>query len=333
MTSYSRFLHEGAPCNCCGGTRYRTSLSGFDLRVGIPTDFQLCECQECHLVCLQPQPDFAQLARHYPDWLWQNEIDRQEISHAKFKPVLDLLNRRQPAHGHLLDVGCGPGDFVALAQQADWQAYGIEVSPNQVKFAQERGLPVSLCEDFMMYTSEIHFQAVVFNHVLEHVPSPKEYLMQGFRLLSPGGILVVAVPNYACLSRRVFRQYWTHLDLPRHIFQYTPKTLSHLIRSAGGRVLEVRFNDHIQDSLGVRDSARRWIQQGLLHRPVKYRSMALPKLGAGTRQTNLKRWLIYIYRTCGNVAATLTEVAHLADTFVVVAALNENENSRSEPLA
>jgi SAM-dependent methyltransferase len=291
--------------------------------VGILTEFQLYECQECHLVSLQPQPNSAQLAPHYPDWLWQNEIGRQEISRAKFKPVFALLNRRQPAHGHLLDVGCGPGDFIAQAQLVGWQAYGIEVSPSQVKFAQERGLPVSLCEDFLAYTSDVHFQAIVFNHVLEHVPSPKSYLMQGFRLLSPGGILVIAVPNYACLSRRIFRQYWTHLDLPRHIFHYTPQTLSRLIRSAGGHVLEVRFDDHIQNSLGTRDSARRWIQQGLLRRPIKNKSMTVPESSTVTRQTALKRWLTCIYRAYGNVTATLTEAGHLADTFIVAAASGE----------
>jgi len=132
MTPYSRSLYEGAPCNCCGGTRYWSSLRGFDQRVGILTEFQLYECQECRLVSLQPQPDSAQLARHYPDWLWQNEIGRQEISHAKFKPVIDLLNCRQPAHGRLLDVGCGPGDFIAQAQQAGWQASGIEVSSSDL---------------------------------------------------------------------------------------------------------------------------------------------------------------------------------------------------------
>jgi len=194
---------------------------------------------------------------------------------------------------------------------------------SQVKFAQGRGLPVSLCEDFMVYTSDIHFQAIVFNHVLEHVPSPKGYLMQGLRLLSPGGILVIAVPNYACLSRRTFRQHWTHLDLPRHIFQFTPQTLSRLIRSTGGHVLEVRFDDHIQNSLGTRDSARRWIQQGLLRRPVKDRSMTVPESGTVTRQIYFKRWLTYIYQAYGNVTATLTEAGHLADTFIMAAALSE----------
>ncbi len=319
MTSYHTSLSEGAPCNCCGSTYYRLSLRGFDQRVGILTEFQLYECQKCHLVSLQPQPNSAQLAQHYPDWLWQNEIGQQEISRAKFKPVFDLLNRRQPAHGTLLDVGCGPGDFIAQAQQAGWQAYGIEVSPSQVKFAQGRGLSVSLCEDFMMYTSDIHFRAIVFNHVLEHVPSPKGYLMQGFRMLSPGGILVIAVPNYACLSRRIFRQYWTHLDLPRHIFQYTPQTLSRLIRSARGRVLDVRFDDHIQNSLGTRDSARRWIQYGLLRRPFNDGSTIIPESGTVTRQTNLKRWLTYLYHAYGNVTATLTEAGHLADTFIMAA--------------
>ncbi len=324
MTSYNVSPYKGAPCDCCGNTHYRQSLRGFDQRVGILTEFQLYECQECHLVSLQPQPNPAQLEPHYPDWLWQNEIDRKEISQAKFKPVFELLNQWQPAHGCLLDVGCGPGDFVAQAQQLGWQAYGIEVSLSQVEFARKRGLPVAFCEDFMVCTFDMSFQAIVFNHVLEHVHSPKGYLKQAFRLLGTGGILVIAVPNYACLSKRLFHQYWTHLDLPRHIYQYTPDTLSRLIMAAGGRVLELRFNDHVQDSLGARDSLRRWIQHAVLRRPVKPKPVAPPEsLTAVTHLASYKRWLKDLYHAYGNEMAALTEATHMADTFIIVAALSD----------
>src|SRR5262245_17166420 len=105
MNSNELSPYGASPCDCCGAVHYRRSLGGFDHRVGIPTRFQLFECRECHLVSLQPRPDPAQLAWHYPDWLWQNEINRREISQAKFKPVFKLLNQWQPAHGRLLDVG------------------------------------------------------------------------------------------------------------------------------------------------------------------------------------------------------------------------------------
>jgi SAM-dependent methyltransferase len=77
------------------------------------------------------------------------------------------------------------------------------------------------------------FDAVVFNHSLEHIPDPLGALEGAGRLLHPGGSLVVAVPNFASVQRRVFGGDWFHLDLPRHRQHLEPRTLSELVRRAG----------------------------------------------------------------------------------------------------
>ncbi len=59
--------------------------------------------------------------------------------------------------------------------------------------------------------------AVVFWHSLEHLPRPGEAIREAARLLSPGGVLVVAVPNSASLQAAAFGDRWLALDLPRHL--------------------------------------------------------------------------------------------------------------------
>lgn len=45
--------------------------------------------------------------------------------------------------------------------------------------------------------------------------------------------MILSVPNYDCTERRAFRQYWRHLDIPRHLCHFTPQTLSALAGTVG----------------------------------------------------------------------------------------------------
>jgi SAM-dependent methyltransferase len=75
------------------------------------------------------------------------------------------------------------------------------------------------------------------NHVFEHVPDPRSLLEECYRLLSPGGHLVLAMPNLGSLGHRIFRQHWLALDPPRHLCLWRTTTLSKVLRDTGFRVL------------------------------------------------------------------------------------------------
>src|SRR5207253_2142242 len=109
---------ELPPCDFCGNTQFRLGVRGPDFRVAGTGEYQLYECLSCGLATLQPPLAIESLAQHYPDWLWQNELSRSPSAPAKLIVALETLQRWHAAPGVLLDVGCGPGDFVLLAQQA-----------------------------------------------------------------------------------------------------------------------------------------------------------------------------------------------------------------------
>jgi SAM-dependent methyltransferase len=77
------------------------------------------------------------------------------------------------------------------------------------------------------------FDAVLFNHSLEHVAEPLDDLLLALGLLRKGGIAIVASPNFESWQRRRFGTYWFHLDLPRHRSHFTPEGLERLLRRAG----------------------------------------------------------------------------------------------------
>src|SRR5262249_20717718 len=71
----------------------------------------------------------------------------------------------------------------------------------------------------------------------EHVDAPLDLLDKVKKVLAPGGRVFVSVPNIASLQARIFRSRWFHLDPTRHMFHYTPETLTRLLEKAGFHVV------------------------------------------------------------------------------------------------
>ena len=95
------------------------------------------------------------------------------------------------------------------------------------------------------------FDVITMYHVLEHLYDPREALSKAYQLLRSEGLLVVAVPNFDSLQARLFRQRWYHLDAPRHLYHFTPRTLKMLLHKAGFKVLETRWFSIEHDWAGI----------------------------------------------------------------------------------
>jgi SAM-dependent methyltransferase len=101
------------------------------------------------------------------------------------------------------------------------------------------------------------FDVVVFQHALEHVVEPKDDLARAFELLRPGGLLLVALPNFGSEQARRFGSAWFHLDLPRHRSHFTPEGLDRLLHAAGFEGIELSTTT-TADGLGNSLQYRRW---------------------------------------------------------------------------
>ena len=306
-------------CAACGGRDLAPLLTASDLRTAAPGTYAYALCLQCRLVQISPAPSSAQLAAAYPDWLWQDELARGRSAPSRVKHALAQLAKHGKTTGDMLDVGCGPGTLLVGARAAGWRALGIESSGEQVRYCRSRDLEAEFVPDFSAYADTRSYDAVVFNHVLEHVPAPRAYVHKALTLLKPDGLLLVAVPNVDSLSRLVFGKYWMHLDAPRHLFQFSPRTLSDIIQREGGKVVDVVMGDREDNATGVRDSLRRWLMYGIAGRPV--RATRATENSAPNNAADLQRPAIgrRLYRAYGQAIAALSESVHRADTIVTIA--------------
>jgi SAM-dependent methyltransferase len=167
-------------------------------------------CAACGVATTDPWPDAAALADAYggPYRPPQGRVSGpgDAILGLTRATLARRLDRVAPP-GPVLDVGAGGGGLVSALHRRGREAIGLE---REAKGDFIRDTPLGELEDGS-------FAAIVFWHSLEHLERPGDDLDRAARLLAPGGVLIVAVPNAASLQARAFGDRWLALDLPRHL--------------------------------------------------------------------------------------------------------------------
>jgi 2-polyprenyl-3-methyl-5-hydroxy-6-metoxy-1,4-benzoquinol methylase len=137
--------------------------------------------------------------------------------------------------GRLLDVGCGNGGFLLLAQQAGWQVEGLDFDSGAVQTARSRGLEVRHGGIEVLDGRNSCYDVITLCHVIEHMYDPIVTLRRLHALLKPGGVLWLDTPNLSSLGALRFGPHWQALDPPRHLVLFTPSSLVNSLVAAGFR--------------------------------------------------------------------------------------------------
>jgi 2-polyprenyl-3-methyl-5-hydroxy-6-metoxy-1,4-benzoquinol methylase len=232
-------------CPVCGKTEFRNKLVVEDKSVS-KESFAIQQCEACSLQFTNPRPDAAHIGRYYEsdEYVSHNSgaggMINQAYKVARFftmRRKVGLLNKLAPRKGRLFDYGCGTGHFLAAAKADGWQVAGWEPNARAREEASHRvGQPVGT-ESLVTYQAG-SFDAITLWHVLEHVHTLNETLTQLISLLKPDGVLLIAVPNVDSLDAQHYRQDWAAYDVPRHLYHFSPKTMTQLLKKHKMQVLE-----------------------------------------------------------------------------------------------
>ena len=236
---------EDKPCpmGCLG--RETKVLTGCDRLHRLHGEFTVVQCQTCGLMRTNPRPTRQAIAFYYPENYGPHQGTRfidastRKDAHGFWKlaatRVLDTDSRKIPPlrPGRMLEIGCGSGSFLARMAARGWRVEGLETSAKAAQAARALGhfVRIGTLEDVPDPTEP--FDLVVGWQAFEHLHNPVFALHKLYDWTRPGGWLALSVPDASAWEFRIFAERWYGLDLPRHLFHFTPGTLNGTLAQAG----------------------------------------------------------------------------------------------------
>ena len=261
----------------------------FDARDYVTGDsFEIRRCADCGLALTWPPPPAAEMGRYYPDAYYGSAREKrfvgpvEGLQRALYGSRVGLVEKALGrGAGRVLDVGCGRGFLLDAFRRRGWDVEGTEMSAASSAHARDvLGIRVHLGLLEGLALPEGSFDAVTLWHVLEHVTTPVSLLSEIRRVLRPGGVLLVSVPNFGSPEARMTGPGWFHLDVPRHLVHFTPETLGASLRQAGLEPLSSSWFAPEFDAFSFVQSSlnRVGLRQNALYDVLRGRAA---KLGAG----------------------------------------------------
>jgi len=223
---------------------------GEDFVHRVTTDsFLAVGCPGCGLVYLSPQPAAEERARVYPPgYFTPSPGDRSDgrtarRARAAARRAIGACGPL-PRDARVLEVAYGPSVHLGELRGTRPLAWVLEaVTPHDslARSARSAGLSAHLGYPHELEDRIAAYDAVLLLHSLEHCPSPVDELRSIYRLLRPGGMLVILTENADSTVSRVFRgRHWAGYDFPRHPSLFGPRPLRRLAGLTGFEVRRIR---------------------------------------------------------------------------------------------
>jgi SAM-dependent methyltransferase len=221
-------------CPICSATERSTVIEYPELRFS--------KCTSCGLVYKSDEdPNLStRLAKAYDAGYFQNGqsqyLKRWDHRVAKCRRQLLMCLEFAPHAQRTLDVGCSAGYVLAASAQLGLKPTGIDCAAYAAQLGHERGYPTAAASLTELPFRDHSFDIVTAKHTLEHVRTPKHAFSELFRVLKPGGVAMILVPDVAFRKKDHYqpdRLGWQH-----HVYYDVP-TLSRGLTDGGFDVLSV----------------------------------------------------------------------------------------------
>jgi SAM-dependent methyltransferase len=236
----AEFVRVGCPA--CGSQRSTPTMTKYELTYE--------SCGECGTMFVNPRP-----APHVLEWYYANSENytywnryifpasetarREKIFKPRVARLGEICARHGVARRALLEVGAGFGTFCEEVIRAGLfdRVLAVEPTPDLATTCRKRGLEVIEAPIEHVTLPEGSVDVVATFEVIEHLFSPRDFVVGCARVLASGGLLVVTCPNVMGFDVAVLGNVSDTIDV-EHLNYFHPASLGRLLESCGLEVLE-----------------------------------------------------------------------------------------------
>jgi 2-polyprenyl-3-methyl-5-hydroxy-6-metoxy-1,4-benzoquinol methylase len=211
-------------------------------------EFQLVFDEVLELYKTEPQPSLEKLPSYYEseDYISHTDAKRnlfEKIYHwvrtymlSKKMALVDIQTKSDAKK--VLDIGCGTGDFLAMAKKYKWEIAGVEPDSQARKIASEKTSVEIHENNWLEEIEENSFDAITMWHVLEHVPNVDAQIELLKKIIKPKGTIFIAVPNFKSHDAKHYKEFWAAYDVPRHLWHFSQKAIKGLFEKQNLEVVK-----------------------------------------------------------------------------------------------
>lgn len=208
---------------------------------GNQESFTLKCCRHCDTLVTTPRPQEKEIINYYKSGSYSSHGDSKgylfdkiygTVQKINFKRKHSILKKYTLEKRHL-DFGCGTGSFLNYLHNRQWNVTGIEPDKQARSLAQEGNIAFDVHESLDKLPDDERYTSISLFHVLEHVHQLEDTLNKLVSILDRNGILILALPNYKSLDSQYYAEQWAGLDVPRHLYHFSQKSVHQLAKSFG----------------------------------------------------------------------------------------------------
>ncbi len=276
-------------CNTCGSIDWQHFRQ--------LNDYHMWRCRSCQLIMLYPQPTNAELESLYGQNYFINHLEaqmpqanediEQEIQKRyHFVQWLEMTGKRRS--GKVLEIGCATGFLLKALERRGWKVTGLEISAAAANYARDMlNLDVHTGQMNDTILGNESYDLIIMLHTFEHLPDPRQTLLQLRKHLSEQGIFVLQIPNARSLEARISEKNWEGWRIPYHLFHFSPAPLKRLLSECGYQII-------------IREFALPTFERKFLEKIVR-RPTSLPQTGVSNASAKkafrLRKWLLHLNKS------------------------------------